>query len=436
MKSLQLFLILLAMSSSTYVAASADHEHNDNDHAAHANEKHTDDHSDKKAAKHDDDHDDHGKDEHDHDDDHNKEADHDDHDKDEDGHGGHEEGGHGEHEESGAVELNAAQMQTAGIKVEALQPQSISASIQAAGEVMLNAYRTVQVTPRIAGQVLARHARLGDEVKKGQPLVTLSSVEMAEAQGQLHVTYREWLRVKKLGKKVVSARRYTEAKVNWDQAHARALAYGMSEAEIQDMLNKNRIADGKFQLIAQQAGRVLHDNFIVGQRVEPGYELMTVADESIMWVEARLTPNDASSIHPGNAARVISGKFNLKAKVSQINHALDESTRTLAVRLEVENPNDILHPGMFINSRIQSSETHNALVLPEAAVLRSPDGDWQVMVEQDEAGEFKPVEVELVQIINEQAVIDGIEPGTRVVTQGAFFVQSELAKSGFEIHNH
>ena len=427
MKSLQLFLILLAMSSSTYVAASADH--NDNDHAAHADEKHADDHSAKKEDKHDDDHDEHGKDDHG---DHNEEAAHDDHDE---GEGGH--GGHGEHEEEGgAVDLSAEQMQTAGIEVETLQLQNISASIQAAGEVMLNAYRTVQVTPRIAGQVLARHARLGDEVKKGQPLVTLSSVEMAEAQGQLHVTYREWQRVKKLGKKVVSARRYTEAKVNWDQAHARALAYGMSEAEIKDMLNKNRIADGKFQLIAQQAGRVLHDKFIVGQRVEPGYELMTVADESVMWVEARLTPNDASTIHPGNAARVILGKMNLQAKVSQINHALDESTRTLAVRLEVENPDDILHPGMFINSRIQSSEMHNALVVPEAAVLRSPDGDWQVMVEQEEAGEFKPVEIELVQIINGQAVIDGIKPGTRVVTQGAFFVQSELAKSGFEIHNH
>jgi len=415
MKSLQLFLILLAMSSSTYVAASADH--NDNDHAAHADEKHADDHSAKKEAKHDDDHDEHGGE--------------DNHDEGEEGHGGHD-----EHEESGAVDLTAAQMQIAGIEVETLQLQNISASIQAAGEVMLNAYRTVQVTPRIAGQVLARHARLGDEVKKGQPLVTLSSVEMAEAQGQLHVTYREWQRVKKLGKKVVSARRYTEAKVNWDQAHARALAYGMSEAEIKDMLNKNRIADGKFQLIAQQAGRVLHDKFIVGQRVEPGYELMTVADESLMWVEAKLTPNDSMLVKAGNSARVIIGSYNLAAKVSQLNHALDEVTRTLAVRLEVKNSDDLLHPGMFVNTHIQSSQSSWALVLPEAAVLRSPDGDWQVMVEQDEAGEFKPQEIELIQLIDGNAVIEGLKAGSRVVVKGAFFVMSELAKAGFEVHNH
>ena len=416
MKTLQLILILLTMGSTGYVLASGDHDKKD-EHSAHAEKNHGDEH------------DQHGEN-HATKDDHDDEKGHEDHDEGEEGHG------HGEHEEGGAVNLNPAQMQAAGIKVEALQVQQISASIQAAGEVKLNAYRTIKVTSRIAGQILARHARLGDEVKKGQPLVTLSSVEMAEAQGQLHVTYREWLRVKKLGQKVVSARRYTQAKVNWDQAHARVLAYGMSEDEIQALLRENRIADGKFQLVAQQAGRVLHDNFIVGQRVEPGYELMVVADESVMWVEARIAPNDATSVHPGNSAMVILGKHQLKAKVSQINHALDESTRTLAVRLEVKNPDDLLHPGMFVNCRIQSNQNHQALVLPEAAVLRSPDGDWQIMVEQDEAGEFKPVEVELLQIIDGQAVIDGIVPGTRVVTQGAFFVQSELAKSGFEIHNH
>lgn len=390
MKSLPLFIILLALTAQPLAYASGDH-----DEATHTEE----------AG-----HDEHGA----------------------EGHGGHEEEGHGD----GTVSLSPEQMKMADIQVTTLQLQTVAASIHAAGEVKLNAYRTIEVTPRIAAQVIARHARLGDEVNKGQPLVTLSSVEMAEAQGQLQVSYREWQRVKKLGRKVVSARRYTQARVNWDQARARALAYGMSEQEIKAMLNEKRIADGRFQLVAQQAGRVLHDNFIVGQRVEPGYELMTIADESVMWVEARLTPNDALLIKPGNAARVIIGRHNLAAKVSQLNHALDETTRTLAVRLEVENPDDILHPGMFVETVIQSSNTQRALVLPEAAVLRSPDGDWQIMVEQDEPGEFKPVEVELLQLIDGQAVIEGVQPGTRVVTRGAFFVMSELAKAGFEVHNH
>jgi len=364
---------------------------------------------------------------------HEKEAAHE-----EDKHDDHDEA-EGEHEEeAGVVKLTSEQMQTAGIEVSPLLPKTIAAILDASGEVKLNDYKTIKVTPRIAAQVVARHARLGDIVKKGQSLLTLSSVEMAEAQGGLLVADREWKRVEKLGRKVVSARRYTEARVKSEQARSRVLAYGMTRSELSALLDRKSgmAADGEFQLLASQAGRVLHDKFIIGERVEPGRVLMVIADESVMWVEARITPDQVEKIRVGNKAQVMVGKRSLPAYVSQIHHTLDEVTRTLAVRLSVNNPDDILHPGMFVTARIASSDSEQGLVLPESAVMRSPDGDWQVLVEQDEAGEFKAVEIELQRVIDGQAVISGIKAGTRVVFQGAFFVQSELAKSGFEIHNH
>ena len=64
--------------------------------------------------------------------------------------------------------------------------------IQAPGEVRANAYATAQVAPRIAAQITQRHAMLGEHVEAGQPLVTLSSVEMSEAQGNLVIAEREW----------------------------------------------------------------------------------------------------------------------------------------------------------------------------------------------------------------------------------------------------
>jgi len=364
-----------------------------------------------------------------------EEAGHGDHDEAE---GGHKEAEGGHEEEAGVVKLTAKQMQTAGVKIIQLQASSIATVIDASGEVKLNDYKTIKVTPRIAAQVVARHARLGDIVKPGQPLLTLSSVEMAEAQGELLVADREWKRVEKLGRKVVSARRYTEARIKAEQARSRVMAYGMTHTELKALINRKSgmAADGEFQLLASQAGRILHDKFIIGERVEPGRVLMVIADESVMWVEARITPDQVEKIQVGNKAQVTVGKRSLPARVSQIHHTLDEVTRTLAVRLSVNNPDDILHPGMFVTARIASSDSEQGMVLPEASVMRSPDGDWQVLVEQDEAGEFKAVEIELQRVIDGQAVIAGIEAGTRVVSQGAFFVQSELAKSGFEIHNH
>jgi RND family efflux transporter MFP subunit len=346
----------------------------------------------------------------------------------------HEESG----EEDGVVHLTQEQMKTAGINVTKLSFSNIASAFTAPGEIMLNDYRTVKITPRISAQIIERHALLGDNVVVDQPLVTLSSVEMAEAEGKLMVAEREWLRVKSLGRKVVSDKRYTEARVNRDQAKARVRAYGMSNEQINSLLDPKgkTVADGTFSLVATLEGRILHDDFIIGERVEPGRELMVIADESVMWVEARVRPEDAGLIRTGNAATIYMNDIAMPATVSQIYHTLDETTRTLAVRLEVENIDDHLHPGMFVNARIQTDNKIQALIVPEAAVLRSPDGDWQVLVEQDEPGEFKAVEIELEYVSDGNAVITGLEAGIPVVTEGAFFVQSELAKSGFEIHDH
>ncbi len=345
----------------------------------------------------------------------------------------HDEGGH---EEAGTVHLKPEQMKMAGIVVETLQLTKAAQIIKAPAEVKLNAYKTIKVAPRINAQVIERHAKLGDEVTVGQALVTLSSVEMAEAQGQLLLADREWKRVQKLGRKVVSARRYIKAKIEYQKAYANAKAFGMNQKEINALLAQKRSADGSFNLVAKQAGRILHDKFIVGQYVDAGYELMIISDESVMWVEARLTPEIAGLIDIGNAAEVLVGKQRLAAKVIQLHHTLDESTRTSAIRIEVSNKDDHLHGGQFVTALITTRNNQQALQVPEAAVLRSPDGDWQIFVEQDEAGEFKGVEVDVKSISNGKAVIEGIKPGSRVVTAGAFYVQSELAKGGFEIHNH
>ena len=344
------------------------------------------------------------------------------------------EGGH--EEEAGTIHLKPAQLKMAGIVVTPLEFSIAVQTIKAPAEVKLNAYKTIKVTPRINAQVIKRHAKLGDEVTLGQALVTLSSVDMAEAQGQLLLADKEWKRVKKLGRKVVSERRYITAKIDYEKAFASAKAYGMNASEIKKLLAQKRTADGSFQLVAQQAGRILHDKFIAGEYVEAGYELMVISDESVMWVEARLTPEISELIEIDNSAEILVGEQRLPAKVIQLHHTLDEKTRTSAIRLAVSNKDDHLHGGRFVTALINTKNNKQALQVPEASVLRSSDGDWQVFVEQDVAGEFKAVEIEVKSISDGKAIIAGIKPGSRIVTQGAFFVQSELAKGGFEIHNH
>jgi len=344
---------------------------------------------------------------------------------------------HGDEEEN-RVHLTPEQLRIAGIVVETLVALPVAEEIEAPGEVQLNAYASSQITPRIEAQIVKRHARLGDRVTSGQPLVTLSSASMAEAQGTALVAAMEWHRAKKLGTQVVSEQQHVEARIAYQQAHAKLLAYGMTARQAQSLIDETDVSavDGSFTLLSPQAGTVIRDDFIVGKMVEPGELLFELTDESRLWVEARVNPESISELVVGASARVFAGREWISGKVIQIHHALDETTRTLGVRLEIPNPQDLLHPGQFVSARIQTGESDRAvLTLPQNAILRSPDGDWLVFVEE-EPGEFGPQEVEIVRQLPETAVIEGLAAGVRVVTRGAFFVQSELAKSGFEVHNH
>lgn len=161
--------------------------------------------------------------------------------------------------------------------------------------------------------------------------------------------------------------------------------------------------------------------------------MLQIVDETTVWVDAKLPPALVPSIKLGDKAKAVTGDRTLQGKVIQIHHQLDEITRTRAIRLEILNADDALHPGQFVNCQIQVGQTQPVLSLPVDAVLRTSDGDWAAYIEK-KPGEFQQVEVKLIKVIDNQAVIEGIPSGTRVVSHGAFFVHSELSKKDFDAH--
>jgi len=345
---------------------------------------------------------------------------------------------HHDHEEAGGdAELTLKQQAMAGIKTEIVRKKSIHKTIKAPGKAVLNAYRSSKITPRTAAQVMQRHVQLGDHVKKGQPLISLSSVEMSQAQGGLMESHLEWQRVKRLGRKVVSDKRYVAAQIAYQQAYATVLAYGMSKTEVQNLLKTGDAsqATGEFQLLSLQDGTVISDDFVLGELIQPGRILLQISDENRLWVEAQLTPEEASQISLGAKARIQVGSHWLSGKVTQARHSLDVITRTLAIHIEVDNSAERLHPGQFVTAEIESKQQFSGIAIPTEALLRSPDGDWQVLLETA-AGRFEAQEVEVLRSVGNQSLIGGLKIGSTVVTQGAFFVQSEIAKSGFSVHNH
>jgi cobalt-zinc-cadmium efflux system membrane fusion protein len=344
-----------------------------------------------------------------------------------DGHDEHAEGEEGHEEEASPLKLSAEQLDAAGIKFETLAPMTLGEELRAPGEVLENAYGTTLITPSIPGLVVKRHARLGDEVKAGTLLVTLSSVEVAQAQGELQLAEQEWKRVSALGEEAVSGRRYSEARIAVEQARAKARAYG---------IGGSGGAGGQFTLSAPHDGRITEDEFVVGERVEPGHTLFRLVDESIVWVDAKLTPENAHRIEVGSEATVVAGDARLPGKVTLRAHRTAEATRNAIVRIEVANTGDVLHAGDYVDALLKASGTAaERLAVPTAALVQL---EGKTVVFQRTADGVEPVEVQVGSIVGERTEITaGLAAGDSIAVTGAFTLKSRQLKSQMgEGHAH
>lgn len=335
---------------------------------------------------------------------------------------------------SQGVSLSDEQLSLANIKVEPLTAKVIDYQIYAPGEVKANGYTSYLVSPRIDSVVLRRHVTLGEHVTKGQPLVTLFSESMVDAQTTYSLASTQWQRVKTMGVGSVGEKRYIDAETDVKAAFARLLAFGLTEQSILKLQQKKTTL-GEYQLTAKIDGAVLSDDFHQGQRVRAGEALIELVDESQLWVDASLPANTNVSLPVGSNAQVKVADEMVTGVITQQAHTIDRETRTRTVRLIISNANDRFHSGMFADVFFAFKTKEPLLAVPETALMRGADGDWQIFVEF-EPGKFKSQEVTLGKAIDKWRVLEDVKPGIRVVTQGAFFVASQIAKSGFDPHNH
>lgn len=293
--------------------------------------------------------------------------------------------GEGEEEAAKPISMDAKAMAAAGIRVAKLEKSLLNEELRTPGEVVDNAYGTTLITPRVDSLVVRRHAKLGDDLRAGAPLVTLSSVEVAQTQGALIIAEQEWKRMQSLGRDAVSGRRYSESQVAVEQARAAARAYGLPGSAVGR-------ANGEFTLTAPHAGRVTEDNFVVGERIEPGRTLFRLVDESIVWVDAKLPAENAQRVAVGSAADIIHGKIRLTGKVVQRSHRTAEGTRNSLVRIEVVNKDDSLHGGDYVDAYLDAGASKDSqLAVPTASVLQL-EGDT-IVFRQNADNTLEPVSV-------------------------------------------
>lgn len=371
---------------------------------------------------------------------------HDSHDE-EDGHSGPDE--HGEHEE-GVVELTAEAASQVEIRTALVEERVLAAQLETTGQVDFDQTRLAHVSPRISGRVHRVDALLGQNVRAGQKLAEVDSIELGQAKAvYLQAKANEELASKSFDRaqglyadRIASEQEALEAEAKLREATAGLRTaeetlhlYGLSQAQV-DTLDYDDRGASIYPLRAPFAGTVIERHATLGELVTPERNLFTLADLSRVWIWIDVYQRDLGGVHIDDQARARLEAFPdevFTGTVSYLSARVDTDTRTVRARVDVPNPEGKLRPGMFVEVGLvdphaqDGGEARKSLVVPEGAVVR--DGEERFVFVAAGEHRFERREIHIGRQAGGYIEVTGaIEPGDSVVVEGAFLLKSALSK--------
>jgi len=345
-----------------------------------------------------------------------------------------------------SVELNETQVKS--VKIEPVGERTFAIQREAVGSIDFNQDMTVQVFSPYQGKIIGLFAKLGDEVAKGQKLYTIDSPDLGQAEstliaaaGVLELTTRTLARAKKLYETEGISQKDLQQAVSDQQSAEGALRaarnavrlFGKPEAEVDQIVAKRKI-DPVMIVPSPISGRVTARNAAPGLLVQPGAvpAPYSVADISTMWMMAYVVESDSPLFHVGQEVKVkvmaYPGKV-FEGKVSTIGAAVDPTTHRLLVRSEIRDPKHELRPGMFATFVISTGDSVRATAVPLDGVVREGDGTMTVWVTTDRRTFAKRTVKLGLQQDGYHQIVEGLQPGELVASEGALFLSNALINS-------
>lgn len=310
--------------------------------------------------------------------------------------------------------------------VDEVKVETVRREVSAPATVEANPSKRANIFPPAGGRIVQLFVNMGQSVRAGQALFEIYSPDIAEVQTEyisarssLAQAERELRRKEDLHERgITPMRELEEARTDFE----------IAESEMQGVSLKLQILGiteddvGKPLIVRSPInGRVVDLSVAPGEFIaEPEEPLMIIADLSSVWVTASIQEKDIRFIHTGAdvTARFPAWPGDLyEGTVLFISDILDEDTRTTRVRIEFENEDRKLKPGMFANVRFHS-EPAPAVVLPPQAVLQRRDFNY--VYTEKEPFTFEMRQVQTGELINDKLVIlGGLTEGERVIVNNA-----------------
>jgi membrane fusion protein, heavy metal efflux system len=340
-----------------------------------------------------------------------------------------------------SVTLNDKQMTS--VEVAAVGQHEFPVQKNAVGSIDFNEDMTVQVFTPYQGKIIQLFAKVGDEVKKGQTLFTIDSPDLLSAEANLISAagvMDQATRVLARGQELYKTRAISQAELELDISNQMTAEgnlrtgrdavriFGKSDQEI-DQIVKDRKADPTLVVPSPITGRVTARDGQPGLLVQPGSPpaVYSVGDINTMWMLANVAESDVPAFHVDQEIKVSLLAFPDKVfqgRIWSMDAMVDPNTHRMLMRSTIDDPDHKLRSGMLATFVIRTGDPVRALAVPLDGVVREGDGTNTVWVTNDRR-KFSQRVVQIgMQSDGYRQILDGVEPGELVATEGAVFLSN------------
>ncbi len=300
-----------------------------------------------------------------------------------------------------------------GVRTKVAERKPLKNTIVTVGYVQYDEDKLIHIHSRVSGWVEKLYVTsTGNPVKKGEPLYTLYSPELVNAQEEF----------------ILALNRNNARFVELAENRLRVLK--ISDRFIES-LKRDRVVKQTVPFFAPQSGVVGMLNIREGFFVEPDLTMLSIGSLDQVWVEAEIFERQTSLVNTGDPVTMtldyLPGKT-WSGHVDYIYPALDSKTRTLRIRLRFDNKHGDLKPNMFAQVVVEPKSSEALLVIPHEALIRTGKHDRVVLALGD--GYFKSVEVMAGRFGAKYVeILKGLSEGDRIVTSAQFLLDSESSKT-------
>ncbi|MBN9657617.1 MAG: efflux RND transporter periplasmic adaptor subunit [Acidobacteria bacterium] len=305
------------------------------------------------------------------------------------------------------------------------QPYTATPELAVTGVVTPDISRNVPAVSLATGRVIEIHARLGDEVTKGQLLLKVRSTDIASAfSDHRKAAVNEQLTRSQLERARILYEKGALAAKDLEVAQS---AENSAKVDVETATERLRLlgADpdnpsGVVDILAPVSGIITDQQVTGGAGVQAfsGTNPFTISDMSRVWILCDVYENNLSAIRLGETADITLNAYPdkvIRGTISNIGAVLDPNLHTAKVRVEVPNPGRMMRVGMFVTATFRGRASEPRAMVPATAILHLHDRDWVYVPAP--GGLFRRVPVVGGKTLQGgmQEVLSGLAPGDRLV---------------------